>query len=109
MVNARRDFLSCCAVLSLAAVVLTAAAWNRSAEYDEQYTLFVTSNTSRPIWPAHVIAAADVLRVQAEYAGFATIARNLRHSDVHPPLYFWSIAAWRWAGGDGLFAIRMLS
>ena len=89
--------------------MLTAAAWNRSAEYDEQYTLFVTSNTPRPIWPMHVIAAADVLRVQADHAGFATIARNLRHSDVHPPLYFWAVAAWRWAGGDGLFAIRMLS
>ena len=89
--------------------MLTAVAWNRSAEYDEQYTLFVTSVTPRPIWPATVIAASDVVRVQAEHAGFATIARNLRRSDVHPPLYFWTVAAWRWAGGDGLFAIRMLS
>ena len=38
-------------VLLLAALMLSAAAWNRGAEYDEQYTLFVTAGTPRPVWP----------------------------------------------------------
>jgi hypothetical protein len=95
--------------LLLAAVVLTAAAWNRGAEYDEQYTLFVTSGTPRPIWPRTVFPASDVLRVQAGHAGLATVARDLRHTDVHPPLYFWAVAMWRHVAGDGLFAVRTLS
>ena len=96
-------------VLLLAASVLTTAAWNRGAEYDEQYTLFVISGTPRPIWPTSVFPAGDVARVQAGHAGLAMIARDLRHTDVHPPLYFWAASVWRWVVGDGLFAIRMLS
>lgn len=109
MVNARQDFFTRCAVLLLAAVVLTGAAWNRGAEYDEQYTLFVTSGTPRPIWPDTVFPAGNVARVQAGHAGLAGIARDLRHTDVHPPLYFWTVAAWRWLAGDGLFVLRLLS
>jgi hypothetical protein len=48
------------AVLLLAALVLTTAAWLRSAEYDEQYTLFLTAGTARPNWPAAVFPAGDV-------------------------------------------------
>ena len=33
----------------LAVTVLTAVAWNRGAEYDEQYTLFLTAGTARPV------------------------------------------------------------
>ncbi len=96
-------------VLLLAAIVLTAAAWHRGAEYDEQYTMFVTSGTPRPIWPEAAFPAADVIRVQAGHAGLATIAEDLRRTDVHPPLYFWAVAVWRWIVGDRLFAVRLLS
>ena len=109
MVNARHDFFARCAVLLLAAAVLTAAAWNRGAEYDEQYTLFLTAGTPRPVWPAGAFPAGLVMQTQSGHAGFAAIARDLRHTDVHPPLYFWSVAAWREVVGDGLFGIRLLS
>lgn len=109
MVNARRDFFARCAVLLLAAAVLTATAWNRGAEYDEQYTLFVTSGTPRPIWPTTPLRADAVTQMQAEHADVATVARDLRRTDVHPPLYFWAVVGWRAIAGDGLFAIRMLS
>ena len=36
------------------ALVLTTAAWLRGAEYDEQYTLFLTSGVARPDWPSSV-------------------------------------------------------
>jgi 4-amino-4-deoxy-L-arabinose transferase-like glycosyltransferase len=97
------------ATLLAAAVVLAAAAWLRGAEYDEQYTLFLTGGVARPIWPDGAFAAGDVRAMQAGHAGFGAIVRDLRASDVHPPLYFWAVGAWRRLVGDGLFAARLFS
>ena len=109
MVNIRRDFFASAAIFLLAAAVLTSAAWNRGAEYDEQYTLFVTSGTSRPVWPEAAFPAHDVVNIQMARADLTTVARELRRTDVHPPLYFWAVAMWRPIAGDGLFAVRLLS
>ena len=95
--------------LVAAALVLISAAWLRSAEYDEQYTLFLTAGVARPIWPADAFPAGEVQRLQAGHASFAAIARDLRSTDVHPPLYFWTVAAWRALVGDSLFAARLAS
>ena len=97
------------AVLLLGAVVLTAAAWLRSAEYDEQYTLLLTAGTPRPIWPQTVFPAGLVAATQSGHATMTAIAQDLRATDVHPPLYFWAVALWRQVFGPGLFATRMLS
>jgi hypothetical protein len=96
-------------VLLLAALVLTAAAWLRGAEYDEQYTLFLTAGVPRPAWPATVFPAGTVAAVQAGHATLTGIVRDLRATDVHPPLYFWAALGWRWVFGPGLFALRLLS
>jgi Dolichyl-phosphate-mannose-protein mannosyltransferase len=95
--------------LIAAALVLMSAAWMRGAEYDEQYTLFLTAGVTRPDWPAGVFAAGEVRRLQAGHAGFVSIARDLRATDVHPPLYFWTVAEWRTLFGDSLFAARLAS
>ena len=108
MVNAG-EFRARCAVLLLATLVLTAAAWLRSAEYDEQYTLFLTAGTARPDWPATLFRAGAVAETQAGHATVGGIARDLRATDVHPPLYFWAISLWRRMLGPGLFPARMLS
>jgi hypothetical protein len=108
LVNATK-FRGQLALLLLAALVLTSAAWLRSAEYDEQYTLFVTAGTPRPNWPATVFPAGDVALVQAGHATLGGIARDLRATDVHPPLYFWTVSLWRLVFGPSLFAARMLS
>ena len=50
----------CGAVLLLAAAVLTGAAWLRGAEYDEQYTLFLTAGVARPAWPDNAFTAGAV-------------------------------------------------
>jgi hypothetical protein len=97
------------AVLTLAVAVLLAAAWLRGAEYDEQYTLFLTGGTVRPVWPERVLTAGEIKALQSDRAGFTAVARDLRTTDVHPPLYFWAVAAWRRTVGDGLFAARLLS
>ena len=90
-------------------LVLTAGAWLRGAEYDEQYTLFLIAGTARPDWPIGVFPAGTVTAVQAGHATLAGIARDLRATDVHPPLYFWLAWAWRTVFGPSLFALRMLS
>jgi hypothetical protein len=97
------------AVLLLATLVLTSAAWLRGAEYDEQYTLFLTSGVPRPDWPGSPFPAAAVTAMQAEHASFLGIVRDLRTTDVHPPLYFWGVSLWRRVFGPSLFAARMLS
>ena len=91
------------------AVVLSLAAGLRGAEYDEQYTLFLTSGVPRPEWPATVFPAGTVQHIQAGRAGLAAIARDLRSTDVHPPLYFWLVSLWRAVLGHGLFVARLLS
>ena len=96
-------------VLLVAALLLSGVAWLRSAEYDEQYTLFLTGGVARPIWGSDVITAGNVQALQSGRAGFFTIARDLRATDVHPPLYFWTIAEWRGLMGNSLVAARLAS
>ena len=108
MVNAT-EFRWRWAVLILAALILTGAAWLRGAEYDEQYTLFLTAGTSRPDWPRAVFPAGMVAAMQAGHATMGGIARDLRTTDVHPPLYFWAVSLWRAVFGPSLLATRMLS
>ncbi|MEO8713731.1 MAG: glycosyltransferase family 39 protein [Acetobacteraceae bacterium] len=96
-------------VLVLAAMILLAAATARGFEYDEAYSVFVTSPTPRPSWPTTVFRAGEVRGAFTAHAGPLAIARALRETDVHPPLYFWTLAAWRRIAGDGLLAMRSLS
>ncbi len=103
------SFRKQCAVLLLAGAVLTCAAAIRSFEYDEAYSVFVTSPTPRPAWPATMFRAGEVRAAFTTHAGPAAIARALRETDVHPPLYFWALACWRQIAGDGLLAMRLLS
>jgi uncharacterized membrane protein len=95
--------------LLTAGLLLTAVGWQRGAEYDEQYTLFLTGSVARPVWPSGAIAAGEIRALQATQASFATVAHDLRATDVHPPLYFWTVAAWRKLAGDSLFAARLAS
>jgi hypothetical protein len=56
-----------------------------------------------------VFPAGDVALVQAGHSTLGGIARDLRATDVHPPLYFWTVSLWRLVFGPSLFAARMLS
>lgn len=96
-------------VLLVAAVVLGAGAALRSTEYDETYTRLVTGPEPRPAWPGTPFTAAAAGPVFEGVVGPAAIARQLRETDVHPPLYFWLAGAWRAAGGTSVEALRALS
>ena len=97
------------AALLLAGIVLGAAALLRGPEYDEGYTAFVTGTNPRPDWPATPSLAGDMRPAFRPAPTPWAIAGNLRRTDVHPPLYFWLIWAWRHAFGPDLLASRLLS
>src|SRR3984957_12686339 len=97
------------AILLSGALVLLLVAWQRGAEYDEQYTLFLTSGVARPDWPASVFPAGLARELQSGDASMTAIAHDLRVTDVHPPLYFWLVALWRRCFGHDLFEARLLS
>ena len=95
--------------LIFAALLLTLAAYLRTPEYDEAYSLFLTAGHARPAWPAGIFTAGSVRWLFSGRAGFAAIAANLKSLDVHPPLYFWALELWRRWTGPSWFAARMLS
>jgi hypothetical protein len=91
------------------AIVLVLAAWLRGAEYDEQYTLFLTAGVPRPAWPAGVFPAGLARDLQSGTTSLGGIAHDLRTTDVHPPLYFWLVSLWQAVLGHDLFVARLLS
>jgi 4-amino-4-deoxy-L-arabinose transferase-like glycosyltransferase len=95
--------------LAVAVAILTAAAALRSFEYDEAYSIFVTSGVPRPAWPTTPFLAGTQRGPYRGHASLLQIAWELRQTDVHPPLYFWSLALWHSIAGSSLFAARMLS
>ncbi len=107
--NGKQIPWSVAGALLVGAGVLLATAALRGAEYDEGYTMLLAAGTPRPAWPAGIFIAAEARAVFAGHAGLAEIARDLRHTDVHPPLYFWTVAGWRWLAGPSLFGVRLLS
>jgi hypothetical protein len=96
-------------VLLVGAIVLVGAASLRGGEYDEQYTVFLLAGDARPAWPASVFTVGDVRDRFTGEASPMGIAVDLRHDDVHPPLYFWTLAAWRHIVGSTLFRLRLFS
>ncbi len=108
-VNGKQIPCASAAALLIGAGVLLATAALRGAEYDEGYTMLLAAGTPRPAWPAGIFTAGEARAVFAGHAGLAEIARALRATDVHPPLYFWAVAAWRWLAGPSLLGVRLLS
>ncbi len=96
-------------ILALGAILLTVAAFLRSAEYDEGYSLLLAAGTVRPAWPETVFLAGDARAIYEGQAELAAIYRALRGTDVHPPLYFWLVRLWRDLAGMELFGARLLS
>jgi hypothetical protein len=96
-------------VLLLALLAIGGGAALRSTEYDETYTRLVTSPEPRPEWPRSPFTPEQATPVLEAVVGPAATARNLRETDVHPPLYFWAAGALRAAGGTSIEALRALS
>jgi len=95
--------------LLLASLVLAGVALLRGPEYDESYTFFLSMGTPRPDWPDRVFTVAQGWDLLAGSSSLAGIGRDLRITDVHPPLYFWMVAGWRALVGTTLVATRAFS
>jgi hypothetical protein len=95
--------------LAFGAMLLGMAAVARDPEYDEGYTAFVTSAAARPNWPETAFRVADARAAFRAAPAPWGIDRNLRDTDVHPPLYFWTVWIWRRLFGPDLAVTRMLS
>ncbi len=91
------------------AVLLAGVAMRRGAEYDESYTFFLALGTPRPAWPADPFTVEQGWRQLAGASTPVSIATDLRATDVHPPLYFWTVAGWRFLAGTSLPATRAFS
>ena len=105
----RRHIVPSLAVLALGAIVLVAAVFARGAEYDEQYTMQLVAGVARPAWPLAAFTGANALGMRAGSTGLVAMARDLRATDVHPPLYFWAASLWREMFGPGLERMRLMS
>lgn len=96
-------------VLLVATLAVGGGALLRSAEYDEGYTSLVTSPVPRPAWPEAPFTPRDVAPVLEAVVPPAEVSRQLRETDVHPPLYFWVAGLLRQAGVTDLGALRAFS
>ncbi|MCB8873885.1 glycosyltransferase family 39 protein [Acidisoma silvae] len=95
--------------LVFAGLLLASAARLRGPEYDEGYTAFVTGTTPRPDWPTVPFRAGEIRSAFLPSPTPWHIGENLRRTDVHPPLYFWTVWAWRRIFGPDLWRGRLLS
>lgn len=96
-------------VLLVATLAVGGGALLRSAEYDEGYTSLVTSPVPRPAWPEAPFTPRDVAPVLEAVVPPSEVSRQLRETDVHPPLYFWVAGLLRQAGVTDLGALRAFS
>jgi hypothetical protein len=108
--HARRlTLVQAAAVLLAALLVIGGGAALRSIEYDETYTRLVTSPEPRPAWPSAPFSPAEAAPVLEGAVGPVESARNLRETDVHPPLYFWAVSGLRMAGFTSVEDLRAFS
>jgi hypothetical protein len=95
--------------LLLAATLLITIAALRPPEYDEAYSIFLTAGDPRPAWLTVPFHPSEVRSFYNGHASLSQIAFFLRATDVHPPLYFWSLEAWRHIFGPAWLTSRLLS
>jgi hypothetical protein len=97
--------LNTCIVVATCVCALIAA-WihlhDRSIWYDEAITLLTTSGRGE------FVPALGMSQFQPT-VHMGRIAVELYESDVHPPLYFWTLAVWRIVFGGSLEVARSLS
>lgn len=96
-------------VLALVTVLLVFSAVIRSFELDEGYSLLLLDGLPRLNWPTHAFSRPEVADWFERQSRIQSITSNLRHYDVHPPLWFFAEWKWRDLFGSGLLAARSLS
>jgi hypothetical protein len=86
-----------CAAISACVHLLQASIW-----YDEAITLLTTSGHAKLDWSLGLWQFNPTLNLKR-------IVVDLYEQDVHPPLYFWTLAIWRTVFGSSLEVARAFS
>jgi hypothetical protein len=103
LVNPRMlEYAIVLAALIISLVSATVHLRNSSMWYDEAITMLTTSGHAQLDW-------ALGLGQFKPSTNLAKIASELYEQDVHPPLYFWTLALWRVSFGESLEVARALS
>jgi hypothetical protein len=97
------------AVLALSAAVRLPGLVSRATWADEGISMLQTSATPWPSWPRTPTPAGSVKHVYSGMAPLVTITEDLRRSDIHPPVYYYSLALWRRWLGFSIETARLLS
>jgi hypothetical protein len=90
------------AVIVASVVVAGIHIGSTSIWYDEAITLLTTSGHATPDWPLGLLQFKPT-------ANLVKILAQLYTDDVHPPLYFWTLAIWRVLFGGSLEVARWMS
>ena len=97
---------TCLCIVLVTLLGSAVAAWihlhDSSIWYDEAITLLTTSGHAKLNW------ALGLAQFKPS-ANFSKIVSELYQQDVHPPLYFWTLALWRVTFGQSLEVARSLS
>ncbi len=103
LVNPRMlDYAMVLAAIIISLVSATIHLRSSSIWYDEAITMLTTSGHAQLNW------ALGLAQFKPS-ANLTKIVSELYEQDVHPPLYFWTLALWRVAFGESLEIARALS
>jgi dolichyl-phosphate-mannose-protein mannosyltransferase len=103
LVNARLvEYVIVSAAIIISLVAACIHLRNSTIWYDEAITLLTTSGHAQLDW------ALGLAQFKPS-ANLGKIVSELYEQDVHPPLYFWTLALWRVVFGESLEIARALS
>jgi hypothetical protein len=105
----RKELLVLGFLIVITVAVRVPGVFNRAIWYDEAITLLETAGNAIPNWSELPTPA----RTQKEFfvgsPSLRHVARGLRDTDVHPPVYYGLLSIWRRIGGASLEAARLFS
>ena len=105
----RKDLLALAVLILITVMVRIPGVFNRAIWYDEAITLLETAGNANPTWSAHPTPAATQKELLVGSPTFAEVAAGLRETDVHPPVFYWMMSAWRQAAGESIESARFFS
>jgi 4-amino-4-deoxy-L-arabinose transferase-like glycosyltransferase len=96
-------------VFALAGLSVMVGALNQPVEYDEAITILIAGGNGVPAWPSGVTLAATAQELLNKSLGFTDVLKDVRDTDVHPPVYYLSIWLVQLLSGPNIFVDRCLS
>ena len=112
MVRQRHQFPPIAWVLLVSVIVTLPAIFTRSITYDETISLLEVSaappNTDLAV-RSSAVPASRLKEMFSGHRGFVSITQLIRELDIHPPIYYWTLRAWRQAFGSSIQVARLLS